>query len=365
MVETRFSFKTRVGNGDSYIDRRRVLYIYAYRGSRRNAGRHRAATLFASRCIFLQARTHDAAPRRSNDATHEIRGERRALFFASTHRRREGKARIRVCNTRCNRHFILCPSFVSSNCSFSFPLLSTKCFFVFFSFLIPLFLSRLDQFGNCSLNQLLSGWFEETLSSSFLQNFRIRYAYFIKYFSKTRFNHVRLLITQTLRDYSIGGGKKRTNLNLNFLNRNRRVSVINIPFTSRTSLRPTRFPKVLKLSKLNSVILNFREKSIKNSSIQITKNDRDPLWSIIGKKEERKKRSRLSIETSDYREQEKEKLDLNAILWIPLLDNDGEEAAGKTTEIAAFLIPYARVKLFSRSEKKEKKERKEDFFSLN
>lgn len=95
------------------------------------------------------------------------------------------------------------------------------------------------------------------------------------------------------------------------------------------------------------------------------KNDRDPLWSIIGKKEERKKRSRLSIETSDYREQEKEKLDLNAILWIPLLDNDGEEAAGKTTEIAAFLIPYARVKLFSRSEKKEKKERKEDFFSLN
>lgn len=135
MVETRFSFKTRVGNGDSYIDRRRVLYIYAYRGSRRNAGRHRAATLFASRCIFLQARTHDAAPRRSNDATHEIRGERRALFFASTHRRREGKARIRVCNTRCNRHFILCPSFVSSNCSFSFPLLSTKCFFVFFSFL--------------------------------------------------------------------------------------------------------------------------------------------------------------------------------------------------------------------------------------
>lgn len=135
MVETRFSFKTRVGNGDSYIDRRRVLYIYAYRGSRRNAGRHRAATLFASRCIFLQARTHDAAPRRSNDATHEIRGERRALFFASTHRRREGKARIRVCNTRCNRHFILCPSFVSSNSSFSFPLLSTKCFFVFFSFL--------------------------------------------------------------------------------------------------------------------------------------------------------------------------------------------------------------------------------------
>lgn len=78
VVKTRFSFKARVGN--SYIDRPcRVLYIYAYRGSRRNAGRHRAATLFASRCIFLQARTHErsAASRAgSNDATR--RNSRRA-----------------------------------------------------------------------------------------------------------------------------------------------------------------------------------------------------------------------------------------------------------------------------------------------
>lgn len=56
------------------------MYIYAYRGPRRNAGRHRAATLFASRCIFLQARTHDAAP--STLTKFE------ALFFASTQKRR-------------------------------------------------------------------------------------------------------------------------------------------------------------------------------------------------------------------------------------------------------------------------------------
>ena len=92
------------------------LYIYAYRRARRNAGRLRGATLFASRCIFLQARTRGrettqrrAANSRSDDAT---RNSRRApRYFSHRVPRREPREpfpniRLRDFVTRDNRHFL-------------------------------------------------------------------------------------------------------------------------------------------------------------------------------------------------------------------------------------------------------------------